>query len=251
MFVLHTIAVVWIVNCSNLNSRDSVLFFLPDVRFKVSLSLWIHIQGRNGGIWTLLKSWLYDLNNRSFVGNQKTEVRMDNGLKVLFPFFPDNIDGNFWSLFLSKVMGYAIILGSVIMKVPQIYQIWRNRSVLGLNVHSFYFECAENLPFVVYNLVRVLYVYSCVICRAIRFLRLAKAWWSWFKPSSKSSYSISRVGAEAWCIAILLTWMWMGKCCFVIFLYSFWLLSSSCLSPQKFTRFPLLLPLVSNSCSHH
>ena len=42
------------------------------------------------------------------------------------------------------------------MKFPQIYQIWRNRSVLGLNIHSLYFECAENLPFVVYNLVQVL-----------------------------------------------------------------------------------------------
>ena len=98
---------------------------------------------------------MYDLINRSSVGNQKTVVRMDNGLKVEFPFFPQNLDGNFFSLLLSKVMGYAIILGSVVMKFPQIYQIWRNRSVLGLNIHSLYFECAENLPFVVYNLVQV------------------------------------------------------------------------------------------------
>lgn len=91
----------------------------------------------------------------SHVGNQKTVVRMDNGLKVEFPFFPENLDGNFLSLLLSKVVGYAIILGSVVMKFPQIYQIWRNRSVLGLNINSLYFECAENLPFVVYNLVQV------------------------------------------------------------------------------------------------
>ena len=82
---------------------------------------------------------MYYLINHSSVGNQKTVVRMDNGLKVEFPFFPQNLDGNFFSLLLSKVMGYAIILGSVVMKF-----------------HSLYFECAENLPFVVYNLVQVL-----------------------------------------------------------------------------------------------
>lgn len=118
---------------------------------------------------------MYYLINHSSVGNQKTVVRMDNGLKVEFPFFPQNLDGNFFSLLLSKVMGYAIILGSVVMKFPQIYQIWRNRSVLGLNIHSLYFECAENLPFVVYNLVQVLGRVRLCICRAIRFPRLAKA----------------------------------------------------------------------------
>ena len=90
-----------------------------------------------------------------YIGNQKAMLRMNNGLKLDFPLFPGKLDGSFFSLLLSKVMGYAIILGSVVMKFPQIYQIWRNKSVLGLNINSLYFECAENLPFVVYNLVQV------------------------------------------------------------------------------------------------
>lgn len=58
-------------------------------------------------------------------------------------------------------MGYAIILGSVVMKLPQIFQILHNRSVLGLNIYSLYFECAENLPFVVYNMVQVELAHFC------------------------------------------------------------------------------------------
>ena len=59
------------------------------------------------------------------------------------------------SYFMSKMMGYLIVLGSVVMKLPQILSIVRSRSVIGLNVHSFYFECAENIPAVIYNIAHV------------------------------------------------------------------------------------------------
>lgn len=61
----------------------------------------------------------------------------------------------FLSYMLSKIMGYLIVLGSVVMKLPQILSIVRNRSVIGLNVYSFYFECAENIPAVIYNVAHV------------------------------------------------------------------------------------------------
>lgn len=80
---------------------------------------------------------------------------MYNGLYHPFLSFGNGSGSEFWSLLISKSMGYAIILGSVVMKLPQIFQILHNRSVLGLNIYSLYFECAENLPFVVYNMVQV------------------------------------------------------------------------------------------------
>ena len=80
---------------------------------------------------------------------------MYNGLYNPFLSVGNGYGSEFWSLVISKSMGYAIILGSVVMKLPQIFQILHNRSVLGLNIYSLYFECAENLPFVVYNMVQV------------------------------------------------------------------------------------------------
>lgn len=52
-------------------------------------------------------------------------------------------------------MGYLIVFGSAVMKFPQILNILKNQSVVGLNVYSFYFECAENLPIIIYNSVYV------------------------------------------------------------------------------------------------
>ena len=61
-------------------------------------------------------------------------------------------------------MGYLIIVGSAIMKVPQILQIIKGRNVIGLNLSSLYFECAENIPIVIYNMIHVLLVdYSNVL----------------------------------------------------------------------------------------
>ena len=62
---------------------------------------------------------------------------------------------DFFSHFLSEFMGYLIIVGSAIMKVPQIMQIVKMHSVVGLNLSSLYFECGENIPIVIYNMIHV------------------------------------------------------------------------------------------------
>lgn len=56
---------------------------------------------------------------------------------------------------LSKSLGYLILLGSLFLKVPQIINVLKNRSVIGLNVYMFVFECAECIPHVIYNLYNV------------------------------------------------------------------------------------------------
>lgn len=43
---------------------------------------------------------------------------------------------------LSKVLGYAIVLASVFLKLPQIYVIVKNKSIKGLSVPSFELEVA-------------------------------------------------------------------------------------------------------------
>lgn len=80
---------------------------------------------------------------------------MDSSVRNPFTDFLPPMDSVSMSHVLSKLMGYLLVFGSAIMKFPQIYTILKNRSVLGLNVYTFYFECAENLPFIIYNMVYV------------------------------------------------------------------------------------------------
>ena len=46
------------------------------------------------------------------------------------------------------------MIGSGIMKLPQILKIVMNRDVTGLNAMSFYMECAAFLPSIVYNFLK-------------------------------------------------------------------------------------------------
>lgn len=55
---------------------------------------------------------------------------------------------------ISKGLGYGIVIGSGIMKLPQILKIVMNRDVTGLNAMSFYMECAAFLPSIVYNFLK-------------------------------------------------------------------------------------------------
>lgn len=55
---------------------------------------------------------------------------------------------------ISKGLGYGIVIGSGIMKLPQILKIILNRDVTGLNAMSFYMECAAFLPSIVYNFLK-------------------------------------------------------------------------------------------------
>ena len=41
---------------------------------------------------------------------------------------------------ISKAIGYQIIIGSAILKVPQIMKILKNKSVVGISKFLFYFE---------------------------------------------------------------------------------------------------------------
>ena len=86
-------------------------------------------------------------------------------MRSLFP----TGDSHFFSLLLSKLMGYLIVIGSSIMKVPQILQIVKSRSVVGLNLSSLHFECAENIPIVIYNMVHVQLIEFVFLYRNIHF----------------------------------------------------------------------------------
>ena len=55
---------------------------------------------------------------------------------------------------ISKALGYGIVVGSGIMKLPQIIKIMKGRDVTGLNAVSFYMECAAFLPSIVYNFLK-------------------------------------------------------------------------------------------------
>ena len=55
---------------------------------------------------------------------------------------------------VSKALGYGIMFGSGIMKMPQIIKIMKNRDVTGINAVSFYMECAAFLPSIVYNVLK-------------------------------------------------------------------------------------------------
>ena len=69
------------------------------------------------------------------------------------------IDGNFMDVpclkyTISKGLGYGIVIGSGIMKLPQILKIMLSKDVTGLNAMSFYMECAAFLPSIVYNMIK-------------------------------------------------------------------------------------------------
>ena len=91
----------------------------------------------------------------TILGKESFRLVVHKEAQDLFEYFQSMTDGNLFRLGISKFMGYLIILGSAVMKFPQIIQIIRNQSVVGLSIYSFYFECGENIPFVIYNLVHV------------------------------------------------------------------------------------------------
>ena len=78
------------------------------------------------------------------------------GEKCYFTFFEDGIftDVPCLKYTISKGLGYGIVIGSGIMKLPQILKIAMNRDVTGLNAVSFYMECAAFLPSIVYNILK-------------------------------------------------------------------------------------------------
>ena len=137
------------------------------------------------------------------------------------------------------------------MKFPQIYQIWRNRSVLGLNIHSLYFECAENLPFVVYNLVQVL--------GRVRLCNLQGYPFSTFGESVmiliQAIIQVLLFHQQCWCKGAMYSFTTdvnvNGKLLFRNFSLLFLSALLIMFIPPKVRLFSLPSPLVSNSCPHH
>ena len=93
--------------------------------------------------------------SRLFLGNHTVTEVIYHDLKRPKGLLAFLSDSSFFSYLMSKFMGYLIIVGSAIMKVPQILQIIKRRNVIGLNLSSLYFECAENIPIVIYNMIHV------------------------------------------------------------------------------------------------
>ena len=54
-----------------------------------------------------------------------------------------NFESECIRLIISKILGYAIIVGATIVKLPQILKIYNSKSVEGLSISSFYFEVIQ------------------------------------------------------------------------------------------------------------
>jgi len=52
---------------------------------------------------------------------------------------------------LNKALSYAIVLGAVALKVPQVFNIVKTKSVVGLSLSSLYLDVAAFLPTPVFN----------------------------------------------------------------------------------------------------
>ena len=95
---------------------------------------------------------------------------------------------------ISKGLGYGIVVGSAIMKLPQILKIVMNRDVTGLNVMSFYMEYAVLRPSIVYNLLAVSsLVPSDVASRRVPPASRCATFSASFSPSSASRLPCSIV----------------------------------------------------------
>lgn len=63
----------------------------------------------------------------------------------------DFADNDCLSITLSKILGYLMILGSTLVKFPQIIKIMKGRSAKGLVAKSYYTECLMNSITFCYN----------------------------------------------------------------------------------------------------
>ena len=61
-----------------------------------------------------------------------------------------SLDSECISMTFSKLFSMAILLGSLIIKIPQILIIIKNKSVKGISVNSYIFEMISNSANIVY-----------------------------------------------------------------------------------------------------
>lgn len=57
-------------------------------------------------------------------------------------------------VYVAKLIGIVILVGSFALKVPQIYNIFSTKNVVGLSPSSFYTDCAAVIVTVVYNILQ-------------------------------------------------------------------------------------------------
>lgn len=57
-------------------------------------------------------------------------------------------------VYVAKLIGIVILIGSFALKVPQIYNIFSTKNVVGLSPSSFYTDCAAVIVTVVYNILQ-------------------------------------------------------------------------------------------------
>eukprot|EP00249_Psilotum_nudum_P005661 c19097_g1_i1 orf=3-686(-) len=95
---------------------------------------------------------------------------------------------------ISKALGYAIIAGSVFVKVPQIFLIVRNRSVAGLSTASFELEVVgltialsyclfKRLPFSTYGELLFLLIQALIIVLLVYNLSPSSGVGTWLKAA--------------------------------------------------------------------
>lgn len=105
-----------------------------------------------------------------------------------FVFNPDCLGA-----YLAKLIGTAILVGAVALKLPQIYNIYTTGDVVGLSAGAFYSEVPLSTVSVVYNILQgnpfTSFGEGCVIL--VQNVVLVFLLWSFTKPAPSWNHRIS------------------------------------------------------------
>lgn len=95
--------------------------------------------------------------------------------------------------FIAKLLGFAILLGSVLLKAPQIFNIMSTKTVEGLSTTSIYLEIPTTLTNIVYNYKRTnpITSYGESIFISIQNITICMLIWAYSKPPTNSSHITS------------------------------------------------------------
>lgn len=95
--------------------------------------------------------------------------------------------------YAAKAVGTLILVGAIALKVPQMYNIYVTKDVVGLSPEAFYTEVPLSVVSVVYNILQgnpfTSYGESCVI--GVQNFLLVLLLWCYMKPAPSSSTIVS------------------------------------------------------------
>ncbi|KAJ1450830.1 hypothetical protein M885DRAFT_531251 [Pelagophyceae sp. CCMP2097] len=157
-------------------------------------------------------------------GLQQLFVKLDvRGVLASLPYYlPCALD------IISKTLGYAIVLGSTTLKLPQIYAIVAAESAEGLAPSSFYLDVLVFVVSIAYN-VKKGYEFSTYGEQVIVLLQnvvLVGLLWRYARPSLAHVFCVSALGGAACCATAVLP------------LGMLWVLPTVCISSTIAARLP-------------